>query len=140
MYHAVIAHVVTGSFKRIHIYFSSDSDVRIIDGVRANNHLPFCHSEAVAYTNFMSTLTDDGDTSLGIIVSRNDFEALWDEYAGPNKPDGKLLLDYLLGREDGILNDAAVCPCTVVCDLSTQCIFLETVTRIFAESPCSAFQ
>ncbi len=43
----------------------------------------------------MSTLTDDGDTSQGIIVSRNDFAALWDEYAGPNKPDGKLLLDMV---------------------------------------------
>ena len=67
----------------------------------SNNHLPFCDSEAATYTNFLSALVDDGDTGQGI-VSRNDLVAVWDEYAGSQKPEGKLLVRYryLLERSD----------------------------------------
>ncbi len=61
-------------------------------GITMDHHLPSCPSEAVSYINFVSTLVDDGDGNQGI-VSRNDILALWDEYAGPNRPDGKFLLD-----------------------------------------------
>ncbi len=79
--------------------FFSDCDAGIAEGIRTNNHLPFCHNEAVAYTNFLSTLVDDGDTNQ-VFFSRNDILALWDEYTGPTKPEGKLLfLDIYLNNQ-----------------------------------------
>ncbi len=53
----------------------------------------------MAYHNFLSALVDDGDNGQGK-VSRNDLVALWDGYAGPNKPEGKFLFTCLLEWPD----------------------------------------
>ncbi len=71
----------------------SDCDERVLDGITANNHLLFCHSEAVRYVNFLSALVDDRDTRQGV-VTRNDLVALWDEYAGPQKLAGMLCFTH----------------------------------------------
>ncbi len=88
--------IVSGNVRSSpHIYICfSDCDVRIADGIRTNNHLPFCHNEAVAYINFLSALADDSDTKQGV-VTRNDLLALWDEYAGAQKSVGMLRFTYL---------------------------------------------
>ncbi len=74
-----------------------ECDGRVIgEGIRSNNHSPLCHSEAMAFTDFISALVDDGD-SQGM-VSRNDVVALWDEYVGPHKPEGKFSHHSQKGR------------------------------------------
>ncbi len=56
--------------------------------MKNNNQLPFCHSEVVAYTEFLSGLVEDGE--LGIIT-KEDTVATWGLYAGNNPPPSKLL-------------------------------------------------
>ncbi len=94
MYHTMYLFKI----KKICIHFS-DCDARAIgEGIRTNNHLPLCHSEVMAYVDFMSALIDDGD-SQGT-VNRNDLVALWDQYVhvGPHEPEGKLALTCLSKR------------------------------------------
>ncbi len=78
----------------MHIHFS-DCDIQVLEAIETNNHMPFCHSEIVAYAEFVSALADDGDTNQAV-VSRNDLEAMWEEYARPQKTEGQLIGRCLL--------------------------------------------
>lgn len=80
-------------WSKLYLYFCfPDCDVLISEGIVANNQLPFCHSETVAYTKYLSALVDNGDNNQGII-SRNGASVWWDEYAGPKDQTTGCLLD-----------------------------------------------
>ncbi len=51
-----------------------------------------CHSESVAFGEFVTALAVDLKPG---ILSREDLTALWDAYAQPNPPAGKLLKCYI---------------------------------------------
>ncbi len=61
--------------------------VILIENLRTNNKLGGCHSEAVAYAEYVTALVEDLEPG---IMSREDFMALWDAFAEPNPPSGKL--------------------------------------------------
>ncbi len=69
----------------------SGCDFRIIaENLRISNNLGGCPSEAIAYSEFIMSLVGDP----GIMTSQ-DVMALWDAYAEPNPPNGKLFKCYM---------------------------------------------
>ncbi len=66
---------------------------RVVERIRMNNNIPACESEAVAYVEFLTGLVEDFGPG---IMSRDDIMALFEAYAGPNPPLGKLF-PYLVG-------------------------------------------
>ncbi len=68
-----------------------DCDFRIIaENLRISNKLGGCPSESMAYAEFIMSLVGDPD-----IMTIEDGMALWDAYAEPNPPAGKLFKCYI---------------------------------------------
>ncbi len=63
----------------------SGCNIQITEAISTNNKMSFCHSEAVAYTNYVSTLFDDLDTG---IISQDDMRGVWERYTGDGEPSG----------------------------------------------------
>ncbi len=90
----------------IYIRFS-DCGIEVIEAIETNNHIPFCHSETVFVAEYVSALADDDNTDPGVL-SRNDLQALWEEYARPQKADGKLIGRCLFVM-NGMISEILIC-------------------------------
>ncbi len=92
----------------------SGCDFRIIlENLRISNKLGGCHSESVAFVEYVTDLAEDLEAG---IMSREDLMALWDAYAKPNPPSGKLFKSYISSTAR-ILTTKMNTPFWIVCHL-----------------------
>lgn len=69
--------------------FLTDCNSEVVARVVADNNMPFCLGEPEAFTYFVSDFREDLPSG---ILSKNDYVAFWEAFAGSNRrPSGKSL-------------------------------------------------